>query len=107
VLSTSGNFLWITLAAAVICLVSLLAIMSLLHWSVTSFEREIASTFSAIHETLRMGLSLAFPHPNDPPIDAEQYQRMKVDLLSRSIKLNENYSQAAFELRIGRLSCMI
>lgn len=52
-----------------------------------------------------MGLSLAFPHPNDPPVDLEQYQRLKVDLLHRSVKLNENYSQAAFELRIGRLSC--
>lgn len=100
----SGNFLWITLSAAVICLVSLLAIMSLLHWSVTNFERDIAATFLVIQDTLRMGLALAFPHPNDPPVDPEQYQRLKVDLLSRSIKLNESYSQAAFELRIGRLS---
>ena len=79
--------------------------MSLLHWNVTNFERDIASTFAVIQETLRMGLSLAFPNPNDPPVDAEKYQRMKADLLNRSIKLNENYSQAAFELRIGRLSC--
>ena len=73
----------------------------------TNFERDIASTFVQIQETLRIGLSLAFPHPNDPPIDAEQYQKLKADLLSRSIKLNENYSQAAFELRIGRLSCRL
>ena len=99
----SGNFLWITLSAAIICLFSLLAVMSLLHWNVTNFERDIASTFVVIQDTLRMGLSLAFPRPNDPPVDPEQYQRLKADLLSRSIKLNENYSQAAFELRIGRL----
>ncbi|EKM55792.1 uncharacterized protein PHACADRAFT_184561 [Phanerochaete carnosa HHB-10118-sp] len=77
--------------------------MSLLHWSVTNFEQDLASTFIAIQDTLRMGLALAFPHPNDPP-DHEQYQWLKDDLLSRSIKLSENYSQAAFELRIGRLS---
>ncbi|GJE97050.1 Fusaric acid resistance protein-like [Phanerochaete sordida] len=100
----SGNFLWITLSAAIICLVSLLVVMSLLHWSVTNFERDIASTFIIIQDTLRMGLALAFPHPDDPPVDPEQYQKLKVELLSRSIKLNENYSQAAFELRIGRLS---
>lgn len=81
--------------------------MSVLRWNVTNFERDIASTFVVIHDCLRMGLSLAFPHPNDPPVNLEQYQKMKVDLLNRSVKLNENYSQAAFELRIGRLSCAL
>ncbi len=52
-----------------------------------------------------MGLTLAFPHPSDPSVDKNEYIRLKDDLLRRSINLNENYSQAAFELRIGRLSC--
>lgn len=78
--------------------------MSILKWTSTNFERDIASTFVAIQDCLRMGLSLAFPHPFDPPVAPEDYQRLKVDLLRRSVRLNENYSQAAFELRIGRLS---
>ena len=81
--------------------------MSILRWSVTNFERDIASTFVVIQDCLRMGLSLAFPHPNDPPVNLDQYQKLKVDLLNRSVRLNENYSQAAFELRIGRLSRML
>ena len=79
--------------------------MTLLRWSVTNFERDIASTFVVIQDCLREGLALTFPHPNDPPVNLEHYQKLKADLLNRSIKLNETYSQAAFELRIGRLSC--
>jgi hypothetical protein len=51
-----------------------------------------------------MELSLAFPRSEDPPVDAEQYQRKKGELLGRIIKLSEDYSQESFELRIGRLS---
>ena len=105
VLDASGHFLWIVLCPAVLCLCALLAVMAFLRWSVTNFERDIASTFVVVQQCMRMGLALAFPHPDDPPVDLEQYQQLKVELLGRSIRLNENYSQAAFELRIGRLSC--
>ncbi|KAJ3553528.1 hypothetical protein NM688_g3561 [Phlebia brevispora] len=104
VLNASGNFLWITLCAAILCLVALLIVMALIRWASTNFERDIASTMSVIHTSLDMGLNLAFPTPQFPTIDQIEYQRLRHDLLQRSIKLNENYSQAAFELRIGRLS---
>ena len=79
--------------------------MILIRWTSTNFERDIAKTFGVIHKSLNMGLSLAFPNPNEPPVDRKEYERLKADLLARSVRLNENYSQAAFELRIGRLSC--
>ena len=79
--------------------------MSLLHWTSTNFEREMASAFSAIHRSLELGLSLTFPHPSDPPVDKCEYDKLRADLLQRSVRLNDSYSQAAFELRIGRLSC--
>ena len=106
-LALSGSFLWIVLVPAAVCLAALLAIMSFLRWSVTNFERDIAGTFALIQECMRIGLALAFPHPTDAPVDLAHYQRLKVELLARSIRLNENYSQAAFELRIGRLSCKL
>ena len=81
--------------------------MSLIRWTSTNFERDIAETFSVIHRGIDMGLNLAFPHPGTIPVNRTEYEQLKVDLLQRSIRLNENYSQAAFELRIGRLSCML
>lgn len=105
VLTSSGNFLWTTLSAALICILSLAFVMSLLHWRPTNFERDIASTLDIVHRSLELGLSLAFPHPGEPPVDRGEYERLKRELLRRSVTLNENYSQAAFELRIGRLSC--
>ena len=78
--------------------------MSLIRWTSTNFENDIAETFAVIHRGLDMGLNLAFPHVDHAPIDRKEYERLTLDLLQRSIRLNENYSQAAFELRIGRLS---
>ncbi|KAI0085393.1 hypothetical protein BDY19DRAFT_896736 [Irpex rosettiformis] len=104
VLTASGNFLWITLSAALICIFSLLLVMSLLHWTSTNFEQEMASAFTTIHRSLELGLTLSFPHPLDPPVDKHEYDKLRTDLLQRSVRLNDSYSQAAFELRVGRLS---
>ena len=79
--------------------------MSLLHWTSTNFEREMASAFTTIHRSLELGLALTFPHPFDLAVDKHEYDKLRTDLLQRSVRLNDNYSQAAFELRIGRLSC--
>jgi hypothetical protein len=79
--------------------------MSLVHWTSTSFEREMAATFTVVHRALEIGLALTFPHPFEPPVDKQEYEMLRADLLRRSIYLNDIYSQAAFELRIGRLSC--
>ena len=79
--------------------------MSLLHWRSTNFERDLASTLLVIHRSLELGLSLTFPHPQECAVDKAEYERLQREVLQRSVTLNENYSQAAFELRIGRLSC--
>lgn len=79
--------------------------MTLIHWTSTNFEQDIAQTFAVIYKSLDMGLTLAFPSTQGSPIDKIEYQSLRHDLLQRSIRLNENYSQAAFELRIGCLSC--
>ena len=70
--------------------------MSIIKWTSTNFERDIAATFVVIQDCLRMGLTLAFPHPFDPPIEPEEYQRLKVrtiayidaDAIKPAIRLN-------------------
>ena len=37
--------------------------------------------------------------------DCDAHSHLQAKLLETSIKLNENYSQAAFELRTGRIGC--
>ncbi|OBZ75721.1 Uncharacterized protein C26F1.08c [Grifola frondosa] len=101
VLPDSGNFLWVTLSAAIICLASLVIVMVLFRWSSTNFETETAATFSALHQCL--SASLHRLTAGEAHIDPAAYRQLHIQLLQRSIKLNEFYSQAAFELRIGRL----
>lgn len=105
VLADSGNFLWISLSAAIICLVSLLLVMVFVRWTSTSFEDEIASTFTLLHRVLSSALSPILRDNLELSAGQDGYRVLHAELLKRSIKLNESYSQAAFELRIGRLSC--
>ena len=102
VLPDSGNFLWVTLSAAVICVVSLLAMMVFFPGSTTNFELETAATFNVLHECLSTSLYRVGAH--ETKNDVSYYRKLHSQLLQRSIKLNESYSQAAFELRLGRLS---
>lgn len=103
-------FLWVTLCPAVICLVSIIIVMSVLRWSSTSFELELAAAFGSLYQCLSASLERAFldAHPVDigKQINPEKYRDLLDIILKQSIKLNETYSQAAFELRVGRLSCM-
>ena len=80
--------------------------MLVIHWVPTNFEQEVASAFSLLHETTSLALRLSFSSgPEIPSLtDRDQYRTLHHNLLTRCIKLNESYSQAAFELRIGRLS---
>ncbi|EMD38705.1 hypothetical protein CERSUDRAFT_113885 [Gelatoporia subvermispora B] len=103
VLPDSGNFLWITISAAVTCLISLLFVMSILRWSSSSFETEMIATFAALRECLSMSLDHMCAG-KATTLDVSAYQRLCDQLLRRSISLNETYSQAAFEIRVGRLS---
>ncbi|KAK7689181.1 hypothetical protein QCA50_007872 [Cerrena zonata] len=108
VLSDSGAFLWIALTAAIICLLSLMIVMLIIHWVPTNFEQEVASTFSLLHESTSLALRLSFSSNSEvaspSPNKREEYRTLHHDLLTRCIKLNESSSQAAFEIRIGRLS---
>ncbi|KAI0060839.1 hypothetical protein BV25DRAFT_1827399 [Artomyces pyxidatus] len=101
-LENATQFLWITFSAAIICLFSS---MLLLHWSSTRFADEVAGTFSMLYECLAIGLREAFDfdaHNASEPLPSRQ--NLLNNLLPRSILLNLTYSQAAFELRVGRLS---
>ncbi|KAI0646763.1 hypothetical protein C8Q79DRAFT_907394 [Trametes meyenii] len=102
VLEDSGNFLWITLSAAILCLVSLVAMLLILHGSTTNFETETAATFALLEQCLSSSLYRVGARETKMPYS--HYRQLHNQLLQRSIKLNESYSQAAFELRVGRLS---
>ena len=78
--------------------------MVIFHGSATNFELETAATFSVLEECLAS--SLYRVGARETKMDVFYYRQLHADLLRRSIKLNESYSQAAFELRIGRLSRM-
>ncbi|KAI0928180.1 hypothetical protein AcW2_004274 [Taiwanofungus camphoratus] len=104
VLKDSGYFLWVTLTPAILCLVSLLIVMSLLRWSSTSFEGEMSATFALLQRCLMLGLNRLDIGGKNVTVDTSEYLQLRSQLLQRSINLNETYSQAAFELRIGRLS---
>ena len=103
-LRDSGYFLWVTLSAAIICLVSLLVLMAVFPGSATNFESETAATFAALQECL--SASLYRVGARETRMEVSYYRQLYNQLLQRSIKLNESYSQAAFELRLGRLSRM-
>ena len=102
VLPDSGSFLWITLSAAILPIVSLLAMMLVFPGSTTNFELETASIFALLHECLSSSLHRFGAH--ETKMEVAYYRQVHAQLLQRSIKLNESYSQAAFELRVGRLS---
>lgn len=102
VLEDSGHFLYATIAPACLSLVSLLTVMTILRWSSSSFEKDMAATFAMLQKCL----SISLQHiGKDLAVEPEEYVTLRRELFQRSVRLNETYSQAAFELRIGRLSC--
>ncbi|KAH9857776.1 hypothetical protein C2E23DRAFT_881345 [Lenzites betulinus] len=102
VLSDSGNFLWITLSAAVLCLFALIVMMLVFPGSTANFESETIATFALLRQCLSSSLYRVGARETKMPYT--HYRQLHTQLLQRSIKINESYSQAAFELRIGRLS---
>ncbi|TFY72380.1 hypothetical protein EVG20_g641 [Dentipellis fragilis] len=97
----STNFLWITLSAASICLLSS---MLLLHWFSTHFAHEISATFTHLHECLSLSLEEAFGDSKNETTIIRKHNQILDKLLQEFIGLNLAYSEAAFELRVGRLS---
>lgn len=105
VLIDSGNFLYVTLAPASLSLVALLLVMSFFRWSSSSFEDDMVGSFALLRRCLSVSLNSIAGKGKDSPIDHSEYLQLRNQLFQKSITLNETYSQAAFELRIGRLSC--
>ncbi|KAG1832744.1 hypothetical protein EV424DRAFT_1469474 [Suillus variegatus] len=99
VLSDSGGFLWITVTAASVCLFSS---MLILHWSSTHLIEEVASTLRIIHRCLSVGMDNPFTYPSSQQI--AELKDLHGELVHQSVILNEMYCQAAFELRVGRVS---
>lgn len=98
VLSDSAGFLWITLTAAAVCLFSS---MLILRWSSTHLTEEIASTLRILRRCLSIYMDQPFMRPSSQQI--ANLKDLHVELVHRSVSLNEMYYQAAFELRIGRV----
>lgn len=90
-------FLWITITPAVTSLVSG---MLLLEWSSPQFPRDTAAAISSIRSCLERNLNSTFTDQTNQrqPHDAHG------SLLKQSVALSSVYHQAAFELRIGRIS---
>ncbi|TFK55317.1 hypothetical protein OE88DRAFT_1780799 [Heliocybe sulcata] len=95
------DFLWVTLAPAVICLFSS---MLLLHWTSAHFGDEVSAAFVTVRNCLSMSLDKAFSNYGAKDTASTGLRQMHKELLQKSISINAAYSEAAFELRIGRLS---
>ncbi|KIJ69535.1 hypothetical protein HYDPIDRAFT_145711 [Hydnomerulius pinastri MD-312] len=98
VLSDAGDFLWIALTAATVCLFSGVVI---LHWSSAHLIEEVSASLGGLHRCLSLSMDAAFA-----PLSPRQTKELKdlhTDLVRKYVSLNELYSQAAFELRFGRV----
>ncbi|KAG1756228.1 uncharacterized protein EDB91DRAFT_1091325 [Suillus paluster] len=98
VLTDSGGFLWMTLTAATVCLFS--SVLTL-HWSSTHLIEEVASTLRILRQCLSVSMDHPFTCPSSQQI--ADLKDLHVQLVHRSVILNEMYYRAAFELRIGRV----
>ncbi|PFH47852.1 hypothetical protein AMATHDRAFT_151147 [Amanita thiersii Skay4041] len=98
-LQLAGNYLWITMTAA---LTTLICSLLLLQWSSTQLARDIAHVMSLIHDCLQSQL-------RDGPEDATTPPRsvMSKQLMEKTMALHPVYQQASFELRIGRVGVKV
>jgi hypothetical protein len=96
-------FIWMTLSAALICLVSN---MLFLRWFSTHFARTVANGFSNLHECLSIAMDDSFilDGGNQCLNIASRHKRLLDGLFAESVQLDLAYSIAAFELRLGRIS---
>ena len=94
-------FIWITLSAALICLIS---DVLLLRWFSTHFARKVANAFSKLHEclTLSMGECFGLDEGRVSPGNTSRHELLD-ELIAESVQLDSAYSIAAFELRLGRI----
>lgn len=97
VLPDAGSFVWITLSAAIICLITCMAV---LRWSSIQFADETISAVSCLHKSLSLSLDAAFS--GQSAVGTTQ-NVLQDTLLKKSLALNTTYSQAMYAVRIGRV----
>lgn len=97
ILSVAGNFLWIALTAACICLFSS---MLILRWSSTHFAEEATTALAHLEQCLLMSLDNVCSGASNT---SQERQSLQESLLKESVALNVIYSQTNFELRVGRV----
>ncbi len=97
-------FVWITLSAAFICLVSN---MLLLRWFSTHFARKIVDSLSKLRECLIISLNETSSTSREGESGflgvASRQRKLLDETHAESIQLDLAYSIAAFELRLGRV----
>lgn len=74
--------------------------MVVLRWSCTQFADETVSVLSHLHQSLSLGLDTAFTG-NTSAITTQNSLHER--LLKKSLALNVTYSQAAYEVRLGKV----
>ena len=100
VLPDAGFFVWITLTAAIICL---LTSMLVLRWSSTQFADETVSALSYLHQSLSLGLAASI---GEEPLTGTTQIGLQDILVKKSLALTTTYQQAMYEIRIGRVGGM-
>ncbi|KAH9056632.1 hypothetical protein EDB87DRAFT_1675958 [Lactarius vividus] len=104
---TATFFVWITLSAAFICLISNIL---LLRWFSTHLARKIVNSLSKLRECLIITLNETSSTSREGGsgfLDVVSRRRKLLDeLLAESIQLDLAYSIAAFELRLGRVDVL-
>lgn len=74
--------------------------MAVLRWSCTQFADETISALSHLHQSLSLSLDTAFT--GNPSTTTAQHS-LQEKLLKKSLALNATYSQAAYEVRLGKV----
>jgi hypothetical protein len=82
----------------------LFASLLVLRWTSTTFGEQVADSFSFFHDCLSANLQVLLDDSGSGTYSEGEDTDRSQKLLKKSIALNAAYSQAAFELRIGRLN---
>ncbi|KAL0578438.1 hypothetical protein V5O48_003537 [Marasmius crinis-equi] len=92
ILRRTREFVWIVLVGA---LTSLIAGLLVLRWSSAQLAHDVADVLQSLHQCLQAHL--------DHSLDKDAMSRLHQKLLKQTVALSGTYSQASFELRIGRV----
>jgi hypothetical protein len=82
--------------------VTLVVSLFLLEWSSAAFSEHIVNSLDTIHECLACKLCIMLD--DTPPTEVSHAENLDKELVRKSVALDSVYEQAAFEIRLGRLS---